>query len=177
MARNLRYVPAPRRYRPNANPFRRVYGIVALCLFVGVAAWPQFGNAVASLPLPLMGEAQTVHQNFSMCGSAKRVTCVVDGDTFWLAGEKIRIADIDTPEISSPQCGAEARLGNKAKARLQRLLNAGPFELRSGLRDEDRYGRKLRTVHRDGRSLGAVLVAEGLAHHWVGAKQSWCGNA
>jgi endonuclease YncB( thermonuclease family) len=132
---------------------------------------------VASLPLPLLGEAETVRHTFPLCGTGKRVTCIVDGDTFWLAGEKIRIADIDTPEISSPQCSAEARLGSKAKIRLQRLLNAGPFELRSGLRDEDRYGRKLRTVHRNGTSLGHILVVEGLAHRWEGYKESWCGNA
>jgi micrococcal nuclease len=43
-----------------------------------------------------------------------RRTCVVDGDTFWLEGEKIRIADIDTPEISEPKCDAEYQLGMKA---------------------------------------------------------------
>jgi micrococcal nuclease len=47
--------------------------------------------------------------------------------------------------------------------------------VRSGLRDEDRYGRKLRTIERDGRSLGDVLVAEGLARPWDGARRSWCG--
>lgn len=32
---------------------------------------------------------------------------MVDGDTIWLEGLKIRIADIDTPEITSPKCNAE----------------------------------------------------------------------
>lgn len=30
-----------------------------------------------------------------MCGSGKRVTCVVDGDTIWLRGEKIRLQGFD----------------------------------------------------------------------------------
>jgi endonuclease YncB( thermonuclease family) len=36
----------------------------------------------------------------------------------------------------------------------------------SGLRDEDKYGRKLRTVTRAGHSLGDTLIDEGLARHW-----------
>ena len=71
------------------------------------------------------------------------------GDTFWLDGVKIRIADIDTPEFSEPRCGYEYELGMRATHRLVELLNAGPFELRTiGSRDEDQYGRKLRVVTR-----------------------------
>ncbi len=110
----------------------------------------------------------------SLCSGSRRVTCVVDGDTFWLDGAKIRIADINTPETGSPQCAAEAALGRQATVRLAQLLNEGPFDLVSIDRDEDQYGRKLRVVERDGRSVGAILVAEGLAHEWGGRRQSWC---
>ena len=44
-----------------------------------------------------------------------------------------------------------------------------------GARDEDKYGRKLRTLERAGRSLGDILVAEGLARPWGGFRRSWCG--
>jgi endonuclease YncB( thermonuclease family) len=37
------------------------------------------------------------------------------------------------------------------------------------------YGRKLRILVRNGRSLGDTLVAEGLARRWDGARRSWCG--
>lgn len=111
---------------------------------------------------------------FSICGSVRR-TCVVDGDTFWLDGVKIRIADIDTPEIGQPQCDREYQLGMRATYRLVELLNAGPFELRMiGERDEDRFGRKLRVVIRGGRSLGDQLVSEGLARTWSGRREPWC---
>ncbi|HAW34568.1 MAG TPA: nuclease [Erythrobacter sp.] len=104
-----------------------------------------------------------------------RRTCVVDGDTFWLDGVKIRIADIDTPEISEPRCDYEYQLGMRATHRLVELLNGGPFELRTiGSRDEDQYGRKLRVVTRDGRSLGNQLVSEGLARTWTGRREPWC---
>ncbi len=111
--------------------------------------------------------------SFAACGW-RRVTCVVDGDTFWLEGVKYRIADINTPEIGSPQCPSEAQLGRRATERLTQLLNAGPFTLARIDRDEDQYGRKLRIVERDGRSVGQQMVAEGLAHEWRGRREGWC---
>lgn len=113
---------------------------------------------------------------FTLCTRAQQENCVIDGDTIRYAGLKIRLEDIDAPEVFSPQCAAEAARGRQATQRLLELINAGPFELRrTGPRDEDRYGRKLRTIARDGRSLGLVLVAEGLARPWDGARRSWCG--
>ena len=100
---------------------------------------------------------------------------MVDGDTIWLDGVKIRVADIDTPEISSPRCDAEYALGIKARDRLVVLLNGGEFALEPiGNRDEDRYGRKLRVIVRRGRSLGDQLVSEGLARTWTGRREPWC---
>ena len=112
---------------------------------------------------------------FALCAEAPRTTCVVDGDTFWLNGEKIRIADINAPETQGARCAAEARLGEAAKFRLAQLLGAGHFRMEASARDRDRYGRLLRVVRRDGRSLGAVLVAEGLAEPWRGRRSDWCG--
>lgn len=111
---------------------------------------------------------------FALCGSGPRIDCVVDGDTFWIGGEKVRIADIDTPELHPARCTEEERLGTAAKLRLQELLNAAPFALdRDGT---DRYGRTLAIVSRDGRSLGMMLVSEGLARRYAGGRRSgWCG--
>lgn len=116
----------------------------------------------------------TMAASFPICRGGGRITCVVDGDTFWLEGTKYRIADIDTPEVSNFGCPAEKALGDRATARLAALLNAGPFALEPADRDEDRYGRKLRIVTRDGASLGAQLVSEGLAHRWGGPDREWC---
>ncbi|MBO9587550.1 thermonuclease family protein [Devosia sp.] len=113
-------------------------------------------------------------RSFGLCGGGVRKTCVVDGDTFWVDGTKIRIADINTPETSQPQCAEEAALGRKASLRLAELLSGTALDLRAADRDEDQYGRKLRVVERDGRSVGQVLVAEGLAHEWRGRRESWC---
>jgi len=100
---------------------------------------------------------------------------VIDGDTFDYDGVRIRIADIDTPEVRG-RCAYEIELAARATDRLEALLGEGAFELRplpSG-RDEDRYGRKLRIVTRDGQSLGDTLVSEGLARTWTGRREPWC---
>lgn len=111
---------------------------------------------------------------FSFCGGGGMVNCIVDGDTFRLGGDKIRIADIDTPELHPARCPYEQAMGEAAKQRLLELLNAGPFDLKPIDRDTDRYGRKLRIVMRGGKSLGNVLVAEGLARTWEGRRRGWC---
>ena len=112
---------------------------------------------------------------YTLCSGSVRTHCVVDGDTLWHEGVKIRIADIDTPEVSTPKCQSEATLGAKATSRLLQLVNAGPFEIIAWQgRDEDKYGRKLRVLVRNGRSIGDVLVSEGLARTWAGRRQPWC---
>lgn len=111
---------------------------------------------------------------FGLCHTGGGRNCVVDGDTFWFAGEKYRIADIDTPETHPARCAREAALGNAATGRLRAWLNDGAFSLDPIDRDSDRYGRKLRIVTRGGTSVGDALIAEGLARPWEGARRPWC---
>jgi endonuclease YncB( thermonuclease family) len=118
------------------------------------------------------GPSDGQSRSFTMCGSGPRINCVVDGDTFWRDGKKIRISDIDTPEIHPSRCAREEQLGQAAKQRLLELLNEGPVELQSSGRD--RYGRNLRSVYRDSGSLGDQLVREGLARKWEGHRRPWC---
>lgn len=143
-----------------------------LALVWPIADLPPIAPAGLAPKLSLEAGASSPH--FALCGVTRR-TCVVDGDTFWLEGKKIRIADIDTPEISEPKCDSEYELGMKATYRLRDLLNAGPFELRTiSNQDVDRYGRELRVVVRNGLSLGDQLVREGLARTWTGRRKPWC---
>jgi micrococcal nuclease len=168
--------PTPRRRRQGRVSrwfLHQFGGLAALAILALVSAWPYVGQATTSLPL--LSRSDLVDRHFPLCRSRSTGSCVIDGDTFRLDGQSIRIADINTPEVRKPKCAREAALAGRATLRLQSLLNAGPFEVRSGVRDSDVYGRKLRTTHRGNRSLGMILVAEGLAHEWAGFKQSWCG--
>ena len=162
-----------RRWRRNSMP---VLAVTLAGMLIGGAMGVVLREGSLSAALLESGPASShvAQQAFPVCAGGRRVTCVVDGDTFWLDGVKIRIADIDTPEISKPGCSAEAALGARATVRLAELLVEGPFELSAADRDEDRYGRKLRIVSRQGQSLGEILVQEGLAHRWGGPQRTWC---
>jgi micrococcal nuclease len=133
------------------------------------AQLPTFPNP--GEPAPVMRQTSS---HFDLCFTGGGFNCVVDGDTFWIGGEKVRVADIDAPETHPPRCAYEQALGDHATKRLQELLNDGPVQLESIDRDKDVYGRNLRIVTRDGKSLGQQLIREGLAHPWTGSRQPWC---
>jgi endonuclease YncB( thermonuclease family) len=112
---------------------------------------------------------------FGSCHAGGGQNCVVDGDTFYFNGEKIRLADIDAPETHPSRCEREAELGERATRRLQNMLNAGTITLVADAgRDRDQYGRLLRTVERNGDSLGGILVEEGLARWYGSGRRPWC---
>ena len=99
---------------------------------------------------------------------AQRVTCVVDGDTVWIEREKIRLLDIDAPEMDG-KCAAEKALARRSRDRLVELLRARTVTIsRDGV---DRYGRTLARLG----DVGEQLVREGLAQRW-GDRRGWCGN-
>jgi len=145
----------------------RLTGILGCLVCASVAAGAAFVQ-------PAVPELPTLSGDFVLCVRGKPAECVVDGDTFHADGETWRIADIDAPEVFSPKCPAEKALGDRATARLLALLGEGPVTLAPADRDEDRYGRKLRILLRDGASVGLQLVAEGLARPWDGARHPWC---
>lgn len=112
--------------------------------------------------------------SFTYCHTGGGFNCVVDGDTIWLTGVKIRIADIDAPETHDYRCASEKELGDRATIRLHQLLESGSITLQPTDRDTDVYGRKLRIVLVNGTSVGDTLVSEGLAREWDGRRHPWC---
>src|SRR5690606_29240143 len=86
----------------------------------------------------LHAEAQTTTshsvRNIPLCGSAKRITCIVDGDTVWIEGEKIRLEGFNSPEVNG-QCGREKELARQATDELQRILSSEPFSITRNDRD------------------------------------------
>lgn len=157
--------PPRRRFRFSFRhiPWPPLFALIAVAAIAVVLSWPQTSAVPAS-------------GAFAYCGRGFAGDCVVDGDTIRYRGVRIRIMDIDTPEIFSPKCAGELALGRRAAERLLVWINEGPFEIvaRDG-RDTDRHGRKLRILRRNDRSVGDVLVAEGMARYWDGRRRSWCG--
>ncbi|WP_210727606.1 thermonuclease family protein [Sphingopyxis sp. PAMC25046] len=175
-----------RRRRP-ARGWRRHVGsnlwltpIMVVAFVAALATFQRFPAGSDAVPAAAFfaGEGKrgrdALSARFGFCYRGGGRDCVVDGDTFWFAGEKYRVADIDTPETHPARCAEEAALGEAATGRLRDWLNAGTFSLEDTGRDTDRYGRKLRIVTRDGASVGSVLVTEGLARPWEGRRRPWC---
>lgn len=107
----------------------------------------------------------------------RKVTCVVDGDTIWQRGTKMRLLDIDAPETSGAECPREKALGEKAKLRLQELMGEGYRVSNSGQTDRTSDHRALvRVILRDGRDVGKELIREGLAQPWPNKGNVWCGS-
>ena len=112
---------------------------------------------------------------FRECYTSLDRTCVIDGDTIRFKGEKIRLLDIDAPEVPDYKCTSEKERGDRATLRLIEILNSGTVSVvRKGSRDVDQYGRSLRIVQVNGRSAGGILVVEGLARPWSGKRRPWC---
>lgn len=108
---------------------------------------------------------------FGRCTEGPRFTCVVDGDTVWIEGEKIRLAGIDAPEMEG-KCAAERHGAALAADRLTELLSRGTIAIERDGRD--RFGRTLAIVTVDGVSAGTVLIDEGFARPWDGRRRPWC---
>lgn len=174
----FRAVPITVGKRYRARRRRGAWTIYAIAAGVSILTFA-IGMIVTNSPVASASVKQLAWianiSRFNNCVGPVRRTCVVDGDTIWLEGEKIRIADIDTPEISEPRCQSEYDRGIRSRDRLAELLNEGEFDvLPIGDRDQDQYGRKLRVLVRNGQSLGKQLVSEGLARTWTGAREPWC---
>lgn len=106
----------------------------------------------------------------------------VDGDTIKCDGVNMRdmgdgrpnVSGYDAPETRNAECQEELELGRAATARMSELLEKGAEVYDSG--ERDRYKRPLVWVRLpDGRSIGSVLMAEGLAAEWRrGRAATWC---
>lgn len=129
---------------------------------------------IAMLMLPLLATPSPIaaeEAGFMLCEALPHITCVLSGDSFFLRGQLVRLADIAAPPRYASECPAASILSWKAALRLRDLLNAGPFELEAaGAGDPE-----LRLVTRHGESLGAQLVTEGLAETRAAQAPSWCG--
>ena len=102
---------------------------------------------------------------------------VYDGDTVELIcdghSRAARIVGFDTAETRNASCDSEFAHGNKATERLRELINNADTTYRKV--GTDRYNRPLIKLWVDGKSVGEILVAEGLAVPYHGGSRiAWC---
>jgi micrococcal nuclease len=164
----------------------------------GLAPWNDFGRA---LPFPLtdaliVGAVVVLVALAQLTGMDRliwhltanatafetplvlRQPWVIDGDTVddSATGVRYRLAHIDAPETGdNAKCFNENQRGLEAKREAIRLIrSAGVVSVRRTWRF-DRFGRRVAFVLVDGRDLGELLLAAGLARPWPGHRRKWCG--
>lgn len=142
----------------------------------GILGWKAGPDAVqaentASPSIIKVGTLRPSASPMPICKGGKRLSCVVDGDTIWFEGEKIRLEGFNAPEMSG-SCQRESNLAVRSRDRLRSILDGAAFAIERNGRDQ--YGRTLATVRVDGVDVGNQLIDEGLAHVWRGHKESWC---
>lgn len=150
--------------------FRSLWRSLALLTLAALAVlW------LARLLLPGAERQEVPALTWQPCAeAASRERCVIDGDSIRFAGETVRLAGLDTPELAG-RCEAERIAAIAARDALLGWLNAGAFTLAGAEGGRDKYGRPLRTLTRGGSSAAEVLVARGLAQPYEGGTRiDWC---
>ncbi|WP_051540985.1 hypothetical protein [Ahrensia sp. 13_GOM-1096m] len=108
--------------------------------------------------------------------AARKVTCLVDGDTGWEKGVKWRAKGWDTPEYAGhAECAREPAIAARATARLKQLMSGGYTIIWHG--EKGGMKRDLVSIKlRNGRMAGDILLAERLAVKWPHKPRVWCNN-
>ena len=102
-----------------------------------------------------------------------------DGDTCYVTVDgkktKIRLLELDTPEISKPKCEIERELGLKARDYLNGLIaKASTIEFKTDY-VEDYYGRILSYLIIDGEDVSTKIVNNTLGVVYDrNNKKDWC---
>ncbi|MFT4935318.1 MAG: endonuclease YncB(thermonuclease family) [Pseudoalteromonas distincta] len=113
----------------------------------------RLGMVVAAVGLMAAGPAQVT-------GPAR----VVDGDTFSIGAERVRLWGVDAPEgrqVCQDAQGHDYACGDVARDQLSRLI--GGQAVRCEIRDRDPYGRAVSRCWVGSTDLGAAMVRSGWA--------------
>lgn len=162
------YRPKPTvRLRPRTSRVQQFLVVIVGLAIGGGLGWGAhwyLGQHQTQVASPLAAAALP-----SLC-----IADVHDGDTIrTCAGERIRIANIDAPELrDSPKCTDRRRngwcdyeLAQESRDALASFLASGGVAVsRSGT---DKYGRTLATLAVRGQDAGEHLIQLGLAKPWI----------
>ena len=152
---------------------RQIWGGVAgILLFAAVLAVGTVGISAATLFHS--GAPSAPPPRFGQCYNAGGPDCVLDGDTIYLAGEKVKIAGMETARIQGARCDDERSRGIDAALQLASLLNKGNVTLGGTERDGD--GQLRRTVEVDGQDVSSAMIGSGAAGQ-PGSDRNWCSGS
>jgi micrococcal nuclease len=158
--------------------YPRRYGI--LIIIVGFFLFAIWGGTLPQPPIAQIQASQnekatppksTVQKKTNQQTNAPieqlyKVAKVTDGDTFdvEINGKKetVRMLLVDTPETVHPNKPVQP-FGKEASTFTTQLLNGKSVKLEADKEDKDQYGRLLRYVYIDGKSVQEQLLEKGLA--------------
>lgn len=138
--------------------------VIALAIIVGLAIAQQLTSF--SAPSAEFAAPARAQESISLR--------VIDGDTYEIQsnGERIRQANIDTPETGGRErCDAERQAGERATSEARRLVNGAEHVTVRRTGREDQYGRTIGLVSVDGRDIGEILMESELARPWRGRRE------
>lgn len=136
--------------------FASTLALAAAVIFVG----PSFASLFASSP-----SSATLKEAY-----------VVDGDALddRATGERLLIANADSPAVDASSCAAEQRLALRARTATRRLVySAHKIGVRRA-NGGDPSGRTFAYISVDGRDLGEALIQSGYARPRRDAPAPWC---
>ena len=104
---------------------------------------------------------------------------VVDGDTLARGSVRLRVLNLDAPDIGNhARCTLERKRGEEARryaVQLLRSARSGAVVVTPSGR-VDRYGRALVWVSISGQDFAALMIAAGHGRPWRGRSSDWCGS-
>lgn len=133
-------------------------------------------GTIAALAALIASSATAAQDQWPICASGKRTTCIVDGDTFWRQGIKYRILGYDAPESGDgARCASERALADRATRQLQSLMTGPGIQYEA--QGKDRYGRVLTRVMTQQGDVAEQMIELGLGHAYQGGyrdRNQWC---
>lgn len=169
----LSTVRRQKRWGSFRQPIKQALVLIALVVAATVTIRPDLVGLNRLSPAPQVSE-QDPSQFEAAAGTLK----VVDGDTVRFRGRRLRLLNIDAPEVRDYRCPAELDAGRRAKEALEQLIAGKAITIRfSG--DHDQYGRDLVDLIVEGQDIAQVLIDRKLALPFGRGKNSagahWCG--
>jgi micrococcal nuclease len=137
--------------------------VLQVLFFSALALLTPPAQAGQSLPARSGQVAELQHSRHAAAGVTRVVERVVDGDTVILRGakERVRLANIDAPEMSHGYGKPGQPFSVEAARWMQRKVQGKAGTLRCP--DEDRYGRPVCDLFLNGEHVNKELVRAGLA--------------
>jgi micrococcal nuclease len=164
--------PVERKVEPRTDEEEVWFGVAGVLLIAAVLAALTVGIGVATFSRYDPSAAAANAAQFDQCYNSDGPNCVLDGDTIYVAGEKVQIAGMEAPKIQGAQCDGERSRGISAAVQLADLLNSGRVTVSGTFRDP--YGRDVRKVQVNGQDAGKAMIDAGVARRYNGKQKAWC---